>query len=148
MKKTLIVILWLLSTPALIAQDGTTANNCYTEYYTAFRDRGAKPVPDGVQEVVVSVRKDGACKCMLGKITVRNGVPVNDLMLEREDGTFERFNFTPSEKYAKSETRFKNYISNGMSPTYLSNNEELINLFFIKFLNDKPANYKKAPGIQ
>ena len=148
MKKVCFLLIALVSALSLRAQDEMPAGNCYTEYYTAFRDRGAKHVPDGVTKVIVSIRKEGSCKCLVGKITVKNGVPVNDLQLEREDGTFDRYKFVPSPKYQNSESRFKNYISNGMSPTYLSYNEEMINLFFIDYLNPTPANYKTAPHLK
>jgi len=148
MKNLILLGLILALTTPLIAQDNEPVTSCYFEYYSAFRDRRAKAVPDGTQRVVVSIRKDGACTCLLGRITVQGGVPKNSLELEREDGTFEKFEFTPHPKYERSETRFVNYISNGMSPTYLSYNEEMINLFFIDYLNPVPAHYKAAPPLK
>jgi hypothetical protein len=144
MKKIFLSLAFVLAAMLNLSAQTT---DCYNEYYAAFRDRGAKKVPDGVNEVIVSIRIDGQCKCFVGKITVTNGKPVNDLMLLHEDGTYTKFEFTPHPKYARSESTFKNYISNGMSPTYLSVNDELINLFFIKALNDKPAQYKTAPPV-
>ena len=147
MKKFPLLVFALISILPAFAQN--PAYNCYTEYYIAFRDRGARPVPDGVHKVVVSLRKEGACTCLLGKISVKEGKPVNDLQLEKEDGTLEKFVFVPSERYSKSETRFLNYVSNGMSPTYLSANEELIDLFFYEFLNDaKSSGFKHAPPVK
>ena len=152
MKKSLLILsIAALSFANVSAQEQESAmpvSNCYYDYYTAFRDRGAKAVSDGVNEVVVTIRKDGACVCLMGKVTVKEGKPINDLYLAREDGTFEKFKFTPHPKYARSEGQFVNYISNGMSPTYLSRNEEMINLFFIKALNDKQAHYKTAPPVK
>jgi hypothetical protein len=148
MKKTFLLLSFAVC--AVIESNAQTppqVSNCYTEYYTAFRDRGSKAVPDGPTDVVVSIRKDNFCTCFMGKITVKNGKPVNDLKVAREDGTYQRFYFVPHAKYNSTEGKILNYISNGMSPGYMSSNEELINLFFINYLNDIPAKYKTAPAI-
>jgi hypothetical protein len=149
MKKVILVLSFVVSGAwSLSAQTAATAQeNCYHEYYAAFRDRGAKAVPDGEIKVVVSVRKENDCTCFMGKIKVVAGKPTNSLLIEREDGTFQRFEFVPHPKYQKSETKFTNYIMNGMSPTYLSSNDEMINLFFIDYLNPVPAKYKVAPAV-
>ena len=148
MKKVILLLAILLSGYfTLSAQEISTKGTCYNEYYSAFRDRGAKQVPDGETRVVVSVRKDYDCVCFMGKIKVVNGKPTNSLVLEREDGTVEKFEFVPHPKYSKSETKFVNYILNGMSPTYLSSNDEMINLFFVDYLNPVPAKYKLAPAV-
>jgi len=149
MKKILLQLLLIFTAvTGLNAQSQVEVSNCYNDYYKAFRDRGAKPVPDGSTQVVVAIRKDGMCSCLMGIITVRNGVPVNDLLIAKEDSSYIKFAFTPHTKYTTGEANFTNFIANGMSPTYYSSNEELINLFFIKYLNDKPAKYVNAPPIK
>jgi hypothetical protein len=147
MKKIFLLIFAAICIVDLYAQQPAT-QNCFNEYYTAFRDRGADPVADGVNEVVVCIRKEGNCTCVLGKITVKDGKPINDLMLAKEDGTYEKFNFTPHSLYKTEVTNFENGIFNGMSPTYFSSNDESINLFFIKALKPKKGNYKQAPAIK
>ena len=146
MKKIFLPIIITFCVSNLYAQNPAT-DNCYFEYYAAFRDRGADKVPDGVNDVIVSIRKDGVCTCIQGKITVKGGKPINELKLEKEDGTYEKFEFKPNAVYVNKVTNFENGIFNGMSPTYFSSNEESINLFFIKALRPKKGNYKHAPPI-
>lgn len=146
MKKIFLILIFIVCARNIQAQEKST--NCYTEYYTVFRDRGANVVPDGQNDVVVSIRKDGVCTCVLGKITVKGGKPINDLILDREDGTYEKFSFTPNSSYSKGETILENGVFNGMSPTYFSSNDESINLFFIKALKEKKGTYKQAPSIK
>jgi hypothetical protein len=149
MKKVILLLSFVISgVLSLSAQEVATKGTCYNEYYAAFRDRGSLPVPDGERRVVVSIRKDYDCICFMGRIKVVGGKPTNSLVIERQDSTFERFEFVAHPKYARSETKFVNYILNGMSPTYLSSNDEMINLFFIDYLRPIPAKYKEAPPIQ
>jgi len=148
MKKAFILLSLIVSSIVNINGQTTTKENCYNDYYTVFRDRGAKDVPDGNNEVVVTIRKDGECVCLMGKITVKDGKPVNDLMLLKEDATYEKFPFVPSPKYSKNEVTMQNFIHNGMSPSYLSANDEIINLFFVKYLNEHPVKFRSAPVIK
>jgi hypothetical protein len=146
--KNFLILLLILVTGIVSSNGQSSSNSCYDDYYTVFRDRGAKQVTDGSNEVVVTIRKENQCICILGKITVKNGKPINDLVLLKEDSTYEKFPFVPSPKYSKNEVTMQNFIHNGMSPSYLSANDEIINLFFIKYLNDHPVKFRSAPVIK
>jgi hypothetical protein len=48
--------------------DTIVKKDCYTEYYEIMRTRGAKPVTDGMQQVVIAFKSpDGSCLCFMGQ---------------------------------------------------------------------------------
>src|SRR5690349_21365283 len=49
------------------------AKNCYAEWQDAFRSRGAKPVTDGMQQVVIALKDSSSCHCYMGQVEVVNG---------------------------------------------------------------------------
>src|SRR6187431_1945552 len=105
LKKTLITGLLILLISPVFAQTKPTqtekttqakaasapepAKDCYGEWYTLFRERGAKKIPDGTQEVVISIRKEGFSRCFMGKVDVENGRLVPPVYVAKQDGTFE-----------------------------------------------------------
>jgi hypothetical protein len=145
-----IVLLALFISP-VIAQTKTapTAKDCYGEWYTLFRDRGAKPIPDGTQEIVISIRKDGYSQCFMGKVDVEGGRLKPPVYLAKDDGTFETLSETglkldPASVAAKTPDALTT-ITDGMSITAYTADHETVKIFFYKFVNDKPKKNKVAP---
>jgi hypothetical protein len=140
-----------LITSATFSQTKTapTAKDCYGEWYTLFRDRGAKPIPDGTQDIIISIRKEGYSQCFMGKVDVEGGKIKLPVQIAKEDGTFETLAETglkidPASIGAKNPDALT-VITDGMSVTAFTADHETVKLFFYKFVNDKPKKNKVAP---
>jgi len=135
----------------IFAQTGSTkpANKCYQEWYSVFKERGAKPVPDGMNEVIISVRGDEYGECFLGRVDVAGEKMIGKLQVQKMDGTYEEFDKKVSASYQNDQGTLKDElrtINNGMSAFVRLTDGEIIGLFFYKSLADKPKSNKKAPS--
>jgi len=125
------------------------SKDCYGEWYSLFRDRGAEPVTDGTQEVIISIRKEGYSQCFMGKVAVAGGKIKLPVYVAKEDGSFETLaetglKFDPASEGAKNPDALT-MITDGMSVTAYTTDQESIKLFFYKFISDKPKKNKVAP---
>lgn len=152
MKFILTILIGLVSVGAFAqgtpAKPSTT--NCYKEWYTLFKERGANPVADGTHEVVISIKgSDAYSECFMGKIDVKDGKIVGKLQIQKIDGSYGEFDkkatafYTNESGLVKDEMRF---INNGMSEGLTSTDGEVVRLFFYKSLAEKPKANKKAPS--
>lgn len=151
LQKFLIASLLVLLISPVFAQTKAPASpkDCYGEWYTLFRERGAKPIPDGTQEIVISIRKDGYSQCFMGKVDVESGKLKMPVYIAKEDGTFQTLSETglqldPASIAAKDPSSLTS-ITDGMSVTAYTTDHETIKIFFYKFVNDKPKKNKVAP---
>ena len=157
MKAILSIIVCLL-TFTVIAQTGSTKATatpkkeptCYDQWYSLFKERGAKPIADGTHDVIISLRNEyDYAECFLGKIDVKEGKVVSKLQIQKVDGTYEEFDkrvlpdYQTSEGVMREELRS---ITKGMSESFDLTGGEKIRLFFYKSLADKAKANKKAPG--
>ena len=151
MKPFLTIIACLFSL-AIFAQTGSPkpgTNKCYQEWYTLFKERGANPVPDGVQDVIISIRGEEYGECFMGKVEVAGEKMIGKLQIQKMDGTYEELDKKVSAAYLDQQGALKDElrtISNGMSAFVRLTNGELIGLFFYNSLADKPKANKKAPS--
>jgi len=146
--KNLLQLLLLSSILVLASSFRTSAqSNCYEEYYKLFTDRGASVVPDGIQEVVITVREGNKADCYMGKVEVKDNQIVKSLGLILEDGTLKKFGAKLNAKYNDPNNPAILYLEivNGMSSAFLSEDNKLVNAFFIKQLNSKTKSVKLAP---
>ncbi len=122
-------------------------SNCYEEYTKVFNDRGASPVPDGVQEVVFTVREGSKADCYMGKVEVKNNQIVKTLGVILEDGSLKKMGVKLNAKYNDANNPAILFVDivNGMSSAFLSEDNKLINIFFIKQLNTRAKSIKLAP---
>jgi len=113
---------------------------CYTKYAKVFEKRGAKLVADGTyDDVIITIRKGSMADCFYGKVTVTDGsIDYTKLFLRFEDDTFEKLDLTF--KYQKTPIN----IVNGISNTFLTEDEELVNVLFVKRIKPKKKKYAKA----
>jgi len=163
-KKTLIAGLLIVLMAPVFAQTKPTetakpkasapepAKDCYGEWYTLFRERGAKKIPDGTQEVVISIRKEGFSKCFMGKVDVENGRLVPPVYVAKQDGTFETLGQTglkldPASVAAKDPNALTT-ITDGMSITAYTDDHEVVKLFFYKYVNTAASMNKEAPPVK
>lgn len=137
MKTLLIALFSLFSITNLIAQE---SNNCYQDYAKIFETRGADEVADGTYDnVVITIRKGTFADCFIGKVTVEGGkIDGNNIQIQLVDKTFEQL-----EKRSKYD-KFLN-ITNGISKTMVTVEDELINVMFIKSIKPKKKAYNRAP---
>jgi outer membrane protein OmpA-like peptidoglycan-associated protein len=156
MKKSLLFIASLLvfgssysqMQPAIQLENLKPAKNCFENYYNAFALRGANPVPDGEQNVVLSLRQNDSCTCVEGKVTVKNGLIVPNVLVKKVDGSYE-----PARRTLDSRTNSQDHslgnpfsISNGMSQTFSTADYAVVNMFFIDYLKAKPVAVAVAPN--
>lgn len=122
-------------------------STCYDDYYKLFTERGATAIPDGTHEVVVSIRDGNKCDCLMGKVEVKDNQIVNTLGVLLEDGSVKKIGMKLNSRYKATENPAILFldITNGMSSTFLSDDNKMINMFFVKQLNPKAKAFKLAP---
>jgi hypothetical protein len=151
MKPFLTFIACLLSL-AMFAQTASPkagTNKCYQEWYSLFKERGANPVPDGMQDVIISIRGDEYGECFMGRVDVAGEKMIGKLQVQKMDGSYEEFDKKVSATYQNDQGTLKEElraINNGMSSFVRLADGEIIGLFFYKSLADKPKSNKKAPS--
>ncbi len=123
--------------------------SCYGEWFSVFRARGAKEVPDGMQNVIISLRDGSSSHCFMGRVEVAGGKIKLPLMIQKQDGSFETFASTgktldPSFTNSMSADELL-AITDGMSVSFRTTDQEFGRLFFYEFLSDKPKSNKVAP---
>jgi hypothetical protein len=151
--KPILAILISFLTLSAMAQTGAAkagaSSNCFKEWYTLFKERGANPIPDGTQEVIITLRSTDYSECFLGKIDVAGGKLTGKLQIQKMDGSYEEFDKKISASFQNADGVLKDElrdISNGMSASAMLADGESIRLFFYKYLADKPKANKKAPA--
>jgi hypothetical protein len=142
MKKIIptLILTFLISTS--FAQGSKTELTCYTKYAQVFEKRGANEVLDGTYDnVIISIRKGSMADCFYGKVTVRNGhVDYENMFLKFEDETYEKLEL--QFKY-KDKEKLVNVV-NGISNVILTDDDELVNVLFVKNIKPKKKKYAKA----
>ena len=140
MKKLLSTLVLSLFVLVAFGQKKEPEATCFTKYAKVFEQRGAFEVNDSTYEdVVITIRKGTMADCFYGKVIVKNGViDINSLALRFEDNTYEKLDVTF--KYQKKPIR----VINGMSSIIFTEDEELINVLFVKKIKPKKKKYAKA----
>ena len=144
MKKTITTLCIVLGASVLThAQTASatkapdTETNCYLKWAQKFEDRGADEVPDGVYtDVIITFRHGSEAECYNGKCEVKEG-KVSGMYIKMEDGNYELLK-------RKLRYDFPITITNGMSKTVLTFEDDLINVLFIKKIKAKKAGFVKA----
>ncbi len=132
----------LLVTSILIfgsAMNASAQSNCYEEYAKVFTERGASPVPDGIQDVALTVRDGNKVDCYMGKVEVKNNQIIRTLGVILEDGSVKKMDVKLNARYNDDAKPAILYIdiTNGMSSAFLSEDNKIVNVFFIKQINPK-----------
>ncbi|MDQ3046322.1 MAG: hypothetical protein M3R27_02160 [Bacteroidota bacterium] len=140
MKKTLTSLaLFLAVSLVTVAQTKKSDDetNCYLKWAQKFEDRGADDVADGTYEdVIITFRNGSGAECYNGKCEVKEG-KVKLMFIKMEDGSFEQVK-------KKMRYDFPVTITNGMSKTVLTLEDELINVLWVKKIKPKKAGFVKA----
>lgn len=153
--KSIFTILISLLSVALYAQASSSKSSssaptdCFGQWFSLFKERGANPVADGTHEVIITIRNGNYSDCFMGKIDVANGKLASPLQVQKVDGSYQEFDKRVSNFYQNEEGRLKEElrdVTNGMSASLTLTDGEIIRLFFYKSVADKPKANKKAPA--
>lgn len=136
MKK--IVLLSFVSLSFFLSNAQDEDRSCYAMWAKAFEIRGSHEIKDGWHDgVVLSIRVGSRNDCYTSKVQVEQG-KVKDIFIKFVDGRYEPY--LPKYKYDQKHT-----ITNGISKTVQTVDDELINIIFINHLLPKKQAYEKAP---
>ena len=161
--RTLLLILMILPVAAW-AQKGNApqktqpsgpqnaGGDCFKEWYSIMRDRGAATVTDGTHDVILTLRntQNGTSNCYMGRVEVVGGKIKRPIMVQKQDGSYEAFaslgkGLDPV--FAKSMTEDDlSTITDGMSVNFHMSDMEFGRIFFYTFVTDKPKGLKQAPS--
>ncbi len=142
MKRILPVALILMMSVGAFAQNQEEATpTCYQRYAKVFEKRGAHPIADGVyDDVILSFRRGSSADCFYGKVRVKEGLIVkSEIFLKFEDNTYEKV----VRQYKHPDDNIG--VSNGISKTMVTMDDELINVMFVKKIKPKKKKYVRAP---
>lgn len=134
---------------ATTTKPAVASKDCFKEWYTLFKERGANPIPDGTHDVIISIRSGEYSECFMGKVDVTGGKLSSKLQIQKVDGSYEEFDKKVSGIYQNEQGVLKDElrdVTNGMSGALTLSDGESIRLFFYKSLADKPKANKKAPA--
>lgn len=127
----------------------SASSDCFAEWYSLFKERGANPVADGTHDVIITLRNGTYSACFLGRIEVSAGKLAGKLQVQKTDGSYEEFDKKVSAAYQNTEGVLREDlrdVHNGMSASLALTDGEMIRLFFYKSIGDKPKANKKAPA--
>ena len=117
---------------------GLDDGNCYDKYAKKFEERGANEVEDGWHDdVVVTFRKGSNADCLIGKVLVEEG-KITQIQIANADGTYEWYK-------KKFKTAIAFTITNGISATQITVDDELINVIFVKHIRPPKKKFMVAP---
>jgi hypothetical protein len=139
MKKLLIAftILPLLTILVAAAPQGSVGN-CYDRYAKKFEERGASEVENGWHEgVVITFRKGSNADCYVGMVRVEE-LKITQLKIRNADGTYELY-----KKKFKAGGHF--VVTNGISTTQITLDDELVNVVFVKHIKPPKKKFTQAP---
>lgn len=112
--------------------------SCYYQYLKVFEARGAAEIPDGTHDdVVISIRKGTRTDCYSGKVIVEKK-GIRTMYIKFSDGNYDLFE--PIYKFKEDIT-----VNNGKSKTQVTADDQLVDVFFPKFLRPKKKSYERAP---
>jgi hypothetical protein len=141
MKKIIITLTIFINAVVAVYAQSTKKSveeiNCYLKWAQKFEIRGAEDVADGsYADVIITFRNGSEADCFNGKCDVKDG-KIIAIYTKLEDGTFELVK-------KKFKSGFPATITNGMSNTVLTLENELINVLFVKKIKPKKATPQKA----
>lgn len=133
-----------------VVVDTVVKKDCYQKWCDAFKTRGAKAVPDGMQQVVIALKGPDGCHCFMGQIEVLGGKMKAPLHFQQDNGEYRQVS-TVGKKlepaFAGSMTPEELYsIKDGMSIVFRTSEGEYGRLFFYKFVNKNAQSNKEAPS--
>jgi hypothetical protein len=139
MKKLLFALLILpVFTILIAAAPSGDVGNCYDKYAKKFEERGAFEVENGWHEgVVITYRKGSNADCYVGMVRVEE-LKITQIKIRNSDGTYELY----TNKF-KAGGEFT--VTNGISTTKITMDDELVNVVFVKHIQPPKKKFTVAP---
>lgn len=130
------------------AEAAAVHKDCYTEWLDAFRTRGAKPVTDGMQKVVIALKDSASCRCFMGQVEVAGGKIKPPLYFQQENGEYRLVSVVGKKlepAFASTLTPDELYVvKDGMSIVFRTADQEYGRIFFYTFVNRAAESNKEA----
>jgi hypothetical protein len=142
MKKILLILTLAIVASSAFSQGTKTELTCYSKYAKIFEKRGAKEIIDGTyDDVIITIRKGSMADCFYGKVSIKGGsLDYRNMYLKFEDATYEKLDL----RFKYKEKGKIVGVSNGISNVILTDDEELVNVLFVKHIKPKKKKYAKA----
>ena len=141
MKKVITLLSFCVATLCQ-AQETTKTTpelNCYNKWSQKFEERGAEDVTDGAYlDVIVTFRHGASAECFEGKAIVKDK-KVESFYILLDDGSYDQV-----VRVWKNDIKDVT-VTNGISKTLITKDNQLINIIWPKKLKAKKAGFKKAP---
>ena len=138
--KKIITLLAIIVSSAAWAQEivKVTELNCYNKWSQKFEERGAEDVHDGpYTDVIITFRHGASAECFEGKAIVKDK-KVESFYILLDDGTYDQV-----VRVWKNDIKDVT-ITNGISKTLITKDNQLINVIWPKKIKPKKAGFKKA----
>jgi hypothetical protein len=135
----IITLLALTFSLSLLAQETPKADlNCYNKWAQKFDERGAEDVADGTYtDVIIAFRNGANAECFQGKAVVKEH-KVETFFIMLDDGSYDAV-----QRVWKNDVKDIN-ISNGISKTLITKDNQLVNIIWPKKIKAKKAGFKRA----
>ncbi|MHB8260374.1 MAG: hypothetical protein ACYDCN_12590 [Bacteroidia bacterium] len=139
MIKKLIILLGIIVSINVIAQETVKVElNCYNKWAQKFDERGAEDVADGTYtDVIITFRTGANAECFQGKAIVKDH-KIDMFYIMLDDGSYDQV-----QRVWKNDVKDVT-ISNGISKTLITKDNQLINIIWPKKIKPKKAGFKKA----
>lgn len=141
MKKVITLLSFFVATLCWAQETVKTSPelNCYNKWSQKFEERGADDVADGAYlDVIVTFRHGASAECFEGKAIVKDK-KVESFYILLDDGSYDQV-----VRVWKNDIKDVT-ITNGISKTLITKDNQLINVIWPKKLKAKKAGFKKAP---
>jgi len=137
--KKIITLSCLLVSMATWAQEIVKIElNCYNKWAQKFEERGADDVPDGAYlDVIITFRHGASAECFEGKAIVKDR-KVESFYILLDDNTYDQV-----VRVWKNDIKDVT-VTNGISKTLITKDNQLINIIWPKKLKAKKAGFKRA----
>ncbi|WP_018344787.1 hypothetical protein [Cytophaga aurantiaca] len=136
----IVVLLFSLFTMQFFANAQTAdTTKCFDYYKAEFDKKGAYQLNDGLYKTIVTFRLNGVCKVYEGKARIVGGKFQAPLYIKNDKGEYVTIKSTGrsfNKNYDAYKIPLENKVVNGVSPTYITNKDELADIFLIELLKD------------
>lgn len=115
------------------------SSKCYEEYKALFAEKGVNQLNDGFYKTIVTFRLNGVCTAYEGKARIVGGKFQAPLYIKNEKGEYVTVKSTGrsfNKNYDAYKIPLENKVVNGASPTYITNEDELADIFIVELLKD------------
>ena len=142
MKMFLLSVALLFS--AILSSNAQTADSitnsgkkCFEEYKAEFAKRGVYTLKDGLHNAVITIRHNEKCEVFDGQARITGGKFELPIFIKTAEGTYIPLRDTGrkiNKNYDAYKIPLENKVVNGCSPTYISSDDELVDIFLIDIL--------------